>query len=231
MIGVIGGNGVAATNKLCTLIEEAKTASGAFRDAHHPEMLIWQATQVPSRSMYLEGKGPSFIEGYVEIAKKMKMCGVDKICICCNTAHYALEEIGQKSGVPMMDLIEAVALEVKARGPRKIALLASEGALKAGIYQKKFARYVPEVEVLYPEEAMQQLVTKGICNVKNKSRFLPKEDSENPYAIFHKIHDYFIGQGADIVVMGCTDIGVVFPEMGNTLDSLHVLARSILRES
>ena len=70
MIGVIGGNGVAATNKLCQLIEEKLTKSGAFRDAHHPEMLVWQATKVPSRSMYLEGKGPSWIEDYILIGKK-----------------------------------------------------------------------------------------------------------------------------------------------------------------
>lgn len=70
MIGVIGGNGVAATNKLLSLIEENKTINGAFRDAHHPEMIIWQATQAPSRSMYLEGRGPSWIEDYVNIAGK-----------------------------------------------------------------------------------------------------------------------------------------------------------------
>ena len=73
MIGVIGGAGVAATNKLCQLVEELKTINGAYRDAHHPEMLIWQATQVPSRSMYLEGKGPSWIEGYVKIGKKLNL--------------------------------------------------------------------------------------------------------------------------------------------------------------
>lgn len=75
MIGVIGGTGVAATNKLLQLVEERKTKSGSFRDAHHPEMIIWQATQVLCRSMYLEGKGPSWIEGYIEIGKKLKDCG------------------------------------------------------------------------------------------------------------------------------------------------------------
>ena len=70
MIGIIGGNGVAATNRLCQLIEERCTRKGAFRDGHHPEMLIWQATKVPSRSMYLEGKGPNWIEDYVEIGRK-----------------------------------------------------------------------------------------------------------------------------------------------------------------
>ena len=40
MIGVIGGNGVAATNRLCQLVEMEMTENGAFRDAHHPEMII-----------------------------------------------------------------------------------------------------------------------------------------------------------------------------------------------
>lgn len=67
MLGIIGGNGVAATNRLLQIIEEKLTKSGAYRDAHHPEMIIWQATQAPSRSMYLEGRGPSWIDDYVEI--------------------------------------------------------------------------------------------------------------------------------------------------------------------
>ena len=64
MLGVIGGNGVAATNRLCQLIEQKMTEVGAFRDVHHPEMIIWQATQAPSRSMYLEGRGESFIPDF-----------------------------------------------------------------------------------------------------------------------------------------------------------------------
>ena len=77
MIGVIGGNGVAATNKLLQLIEEKYTRNGAFRDCHHPEMIIWQATQAPSRSMYLEGRGESFLEDYIRIGKGMKSCGCE----------------------------------------------------------------------------------------------------------------------------------------------------------
>ena len=87
MLGVIGGNGVAATNRLCQLIEEKRTRSGAYRDDHHPEMIIWQATHAPSRSMYLEGRGPSFIEDYVNIGKSLKQLGCSELCMCCNTAH------------------------------------------------------------------------------------------------------------------------------------------------
>ena len=78
VVGVIGAAGVAATNKLCELIEEKYTRNGAFRDCHHPEMIIYQATQAPSRSMYLEGKGPSYIDDYVNVGIKLKNAGADK---------------------------------------------------------------------------------------------------------------------------------------------------------
>jgi aspartate racemase len=83
IIGVIGGAGVAATNKLLELIEIKVTKGGAFRDCHHPEMIIYQATQVPSRSMFLEGRGESFVSGYVDVAKKLKNAGATKCCMCC----------------------------------------------------------------------------------------------------------------------------------------------------
>ena len=92
-IGVIGGNGVAATNRLCDMIERKVTAAGASRDAHHPEMIVWQATSVPSRSMFLEGRGPDWRPDYIRIAKSLKALGCDIGCMCCNTAYYAVDEI------------------------------------------------------------------------------------------------------------------------------------------
>lgn len=109
MLGIIGGNGVAATNRLLELIEEKCTRNGAFRDAHHPEMIVWQATQAPSRSMYLEGKGESFISDYVNIGKKLKKMGCMELCMCCNTAHYAIDELSQKIDLPFINIIDEVA--------------------------------------------------------------------------------------------------------------------------
>ena len=102
MIGVIGANGVAATNELLRLIEEAITRKGAFRDCHHPEMLVFQATQVPSRSMFLEGRGPSFIPQYTEIGKMMRQAGCTELCMCCNTAHFAVDELEKAIGLPFI---------------------------------------------------------------------------------------------------------------------------------
>lgn len=116
MIGVIGGNGVAATNKLLQLIEEKCTRNGAFRDCHHPEMIIWQATQAPSRSMYLEGRGESFLDDYIRIGKSMKSCGCDTLCMCCNTAHYFIPQLEESIDISFINILTEVAKTVKTIG-------------------------------------------------------------------------------------------------------------------
>lgn len=233
MIGVIGGNGVAATNKLCLLVEETLTQKGAFRDAHHPEMLIWQATQAPSRSMYLEGRGPSWIEDYVEIGKKLKACGCSELCMCCNTAHYAIDELEEKIGLKFINLLDLVAVRCHKLRVKKVGMMCSDGLRKVGLYEKRFAIYAPEIKFVYPEETMQKMVTRGICNAKNNIRFTDSHQEEfHPYNCFNKVCEHLHEEKCvDCIVAGCTDIcNVYYPPKDapyKYVDSLQVLASYI----
>jgi aspartate racemase len=229
-IGIIGGAGVAATNKLNELLEIRLTKKGAFRDCHHPEIIIYQATKVPSRSMYLEGRGQTFVDDYVNIAKKLKSIGAERVCMCCNTAHYAIDEIKRKSGAIFIDLVSDIVMKAKNIGKRKIGLIASDGCLKGKVYEKYFCKIFPTAELIYPDENIQKEVTKGICNIKNSSRFLPKNHPDRPFTIFSKVLEHLKEKGAEIIIVGCTDIRVDF-KADMTIDSLDVLVSSIIGES
>lgn len=228
-IGVIGGNGVAATNRLCDMVERKVTAAGAFRDAHHPEMIVWQATGVPSRSMFLEGRGPDWRPDYIRIAKSLKSLGCDVGCMCCNTAHYAVDEIEQESGLKFINLLEEVAKRCRESGKRRFELFCSDGARKFDIYGKAFANVFPEAEIVYPSEVRQKLVTKVICDVKNKARFLPRNDEGSPA----KLLEQLVGESEVPVILGCTDLRVALgPDeplpASVVVDSLEALADAIV---
>lgn len=234
MIGVIGGNGVAATNRLCQLVEMKMTENGAFRDAHHPEMIIWQATQVPSRSMYLEGRGESFIPGYVEVGRKLKNCGCTELCMCCNTAHYAIKELEEQIGLPFINLLAEVAVECNRRGAKRIGMMCSDGLRKIGLYDQYFTEANAKMKLVYPSEEMQKLVTMGICNAKNTKRNDPNNE-EYPEKLFSKVCDSLVEQGVDCIVGGCTDINAVYcPDSWREIeyvDSLNVLVDGIVARS
>lgn len=229
-IGIIGGAGVAATNKLNELIEIELTKNGAYRDCHHPEIIIWQATKAPSRSMFLEGKGESYIEDYVKIAKELKQCGCEKICMCCNTAHYAIDEISKKADIEIINLVEEVVKEVKNKNYKTVGLVASDGCLKGNVYEKYFKEHCPDVKIIYPDDDIQKLVTKGICNTKNIHRFDEINSQERPNQIFQKIKKSLKESGAEVIIMGCTDIRVDYYEEEN-IDSLEILKNLIITQT
>lgn len=237
MIGVIGGNGVAATNRLCQLIEERVVKAGGYRDCHHPEMIIWQATQVPSRSMYLEGRGESFIPGYIEIGRKLKTLGCDEICMCCNTAHYYIDELQKAIGIPIINLIAEVGKKIKDIGAQKVGLMCSDGLAKVKFYDNIFAKVCPETEIVYPSEEYQKLVTRGICNAKNSERYKDVSDPNNPIYCFSEATMHLVERGVDCVIAGCTDINNVFDKPTSLLngtaylDSLEVLADCIANKN
>lgn len=240
MIGVIGANGVAATNELLRLIEEAITGKGAFRDCHHPEMLVFQATQVPSRSMFLEGRGPSFIPQYTEIGKMMLNAGCTELCMCCNTAHFAVDELEKAIGLPFINVIDEALKKAVDSGARRIAVMCSDGCRKAGLYDKSLARICSGAEIVYPDSDFQKLVTKAICNSKNNNRYLPDDADESPVRCLNYVCSHLSGLNADCIVGGCTDLRAVYPEEKHNftgkenivyVDSLETLADEIVKRN
>ncbi len=236
MVGVIGANGVAATNRLCTLIEEKLTQMGAYRDAHHPEMLIFQATQAPSRSLYLEGRGPSFIDDYINIGRKMKTFGCDEICMCCNTAHYAIDQISNAVDVAFTDIITLTVSALPDGGG--YGIMCSDGCRKFGIYDMRIKHLEKNGRIIYPDEDYQKKVTRGICNAKNSNRFLPPDNEESPQNCFISACRNLISLGAKTIISGCTDINAVFdskifkqtfPNIGY-VDSLQCMADYIVEK-
>lgn len=234
VLGVIGGAGVAATNKFSELLEIEATKQGAYRDAHHPEIIIYQATQVPSRSMFLEGKGEDFSGGYIEVGKKLKAGGATLLCMTCNTAHHAIGKIESGVGLPFINLIEEVVLEAKKYGKTKIGLMASDGSLKGEVYEKYMYKLLPDATIIYPDKRHQEELTRGIVNVKNKNRFKCVTDVDRPHFIFKNICLHLYNQGAELIIAGCTDIRVDFSPIDfqniKIIDSLEVLCQALWRK-
>lgn len=230
MIGIIGGNGVAATNRLCELIENKRVAHGAYRDCHHPEMIVWQATQAPSRSMYLEGRGESFVDDYIRIGTSLKKCGCDQLCMCCNTAHFAIEELETQIGIPFINIIE-LALRAVDKTCKKVGIMCSDGNKKYRLYDNTLKKIQDlSFDIVYPSNRYQEMVTKGICAAKDVSRY--STDSPNyPQKLFEDVYNHLVSLNCTTIILGCTDINAVFSpptiEGIQCVDSLDVLANYI----
>jgi aspartate/glutamate racemase len=116
--------------------------------------------------------------------------------------------------------------------------MCTDGLRKAGVYEKYFELSAPGVELIYPDEEFQKLVTLGICNAKNSIRFEdPNANDNHPYNCILKVCNHLMEtKGVDCIVVGCTDIRNIFEpplyvlEKVKIVDSLEVLAESIIKD-
>ena len=230
IIGVIAGAGVAAGARLATRLEERVTALGGYRDAHHPELILWQATSAPSRSLYLEKRGPDFTPAYAAIGRHLKDCGADVICMACNAAHRHAAEVAHAVGLPMIHLLDETFGAVRKRYPWaiRVGVLCSTGSRDCRIFEDSAAGQ----ELLFVNDEIQKLVTAGICGVKSRNRNLSEDHSNRPRNQFGQACKELVRDGAQVLVLACADIGVDFPidEVDGVpvLDSMDALADAIV---
>lgn len=231
ILGVIGGAGVAAGALLVRHLEERVTALGGYRDAHHPELILWQATSAPSRSLFLEGRGPDFTPTYVAIGRHLKESGADVICMACNAAHCRVAEVAQAVGLPMIHLLDEIFRAVRMHHPqsKRVGVLSSTGSRDGRI----FDAYAEGLELLYVDDEVQKWITAGICGVKSQNRNLPETHPERPRVQFMRACRYLIRADTQLLVLACADIGVDFPfeEVSGVpvVDSMKVLADALIR--
>jgi aspartate racemase len=124
LLGVLGGMGpLAGTDFVAKLIR----ATPAARDADHIPVLLWSVPQVPDRLAAMDGRGDSPVPMLVDALHRMAACGVDRVAIACNTAHYWYGELVAAGGLPILHIADAAAEAVSALRPGDAAAPARRG--------------------------------------------------------------------------------------------------------
>ena len=221
-LGIIGGMGPLATVKLFEMIVLMTRANS---DQEHIRILIDNNTSVPDRTIYIlnmVGDDPR-IE-LKKSAQNLEKAGADFLVMPCNTAHYFYDEITQEIGIPFINMIEETAIYVKDnyKSIDKIGLLATEGTIKARVYDDIFNKY--GIEVLKPSKETQAYVTELIYNIKED---IAQESLDG----FYKAMDDLKSQGVGVFVAGCTEISVaidLYRLEGNIIDAMKILAISAI---
>jgi aspartate racemase len=220
-IGIIGGMGPDATNRLCELIT---LLTPARTDQAHIPVITFNNSAIPSRVDALFHGGPSPLPELIRTARILEAAGADFLLMPCNTAHIYLEELQLAVTVPIVNMIEATVRHAIERYPRvdSVGVLGSTPTLKTGLYHKCFAKFGRSVVV--PDEVVQiEMVMASIFGdngIKAGRREQPKADLLRAGMHLHE-------KGAQVVIAGCTEISLVLTTAKTPfeiIDPLEVLA-------
>lgn len=136
-----------------------------------------------------------------DAAHGLEVAGADCILICTNTMHLVAEQVAASCDVPLIHIIGETAKAIKTAGHRRPLLLATRYTMEHGFYATHMARY--GLDMLVPE-ADARLV----CHNAIFDELCQGVVSERARQALIEMTRRGAEQGADSVILGCTELGL-----------------------
>ncbi len=219
-LGIIGGLGPLATAYYYELITKMTQVS---KDQDHIEIFIHSVPQIPDRTGFILGESkenplPMLLKTGHGLVKQ----GAECIAIPCITAHYFHQELVREIPVPIIHLVEETAEYLKCSKKKRVGIMATDGTVRSGLFQKALENR--GIEVLVPEPSYQKDVMYLIY--ENIKIGLPPEMER-----FFQVASHLQKQGAEVIVLGCTELSLIKRDQAvgaGFLDALDVLAKKAI---
>ncbi|MGX7679453.1 aspartate/glutamate racemase family protein [Jatrophihabitans sp. DSM 45814] len=228
-IGLIGGTSWESTAIYYRLLNEAVRdrrggSASAAVTIHSVDFSAVHAQQVAG-----DWAGIGYDLGRAALA--LQAGGAEAVAVCANTLHLVAAEIAEPLGVPFIDLIDIVADQCVQRNWAKVGLLGTGYTMRSSMYADRLRPL--GIDVVVPEESDLQFVHNVIYD--ELTRGVVRSDSRTGYL---KVISRLVSDGAQAVILGCTEIGLLLadgdaavPLLDTTASHCEVLTAFMLDES
>lgn len=216
-LGVLGGMGPQATQ---IFYQRVLDRTDAERDQEHLPTLILSDTEIPDRTAaILGGREEAVFDRLLSDARQLEACGCTALAIPCNTSHYFADRLQARLSIPLINMVRETVRVLARRGCRRVGILATDGTVRTGIYQRECA--AQGFEALAPDEQTQRLVMSIIYDEIKRGETGSREK-------FAAIDRSLRSLGCDAAILGCTELSVYRTYHG--LPDFYVDAMEVLVE-
>lgn len=198
-VGIIGGMGPLAT---ADLFSKIILCTHADKDQDHLHVIIDNNTDIPDRTKAILLGGEDPLEQMVLSAHRLQSAGADFLIMPCNTAHYFYGRLKDQVYVPVLNMLEETGLYLRENGITCAGLLATDGTIRSGIYEKALAPY--GISLLLPEPEEQEHVMHVIYDGIKAGN--PDLDPTGFISTCKKLME----KGAQTLILGCTELPPAF---------------------
>ena len=197
-IGLIGGMSWESSRLYYELInKKVKTVLGGF---HSAKSVLISVDFDEIAKLQSKNDWEGLNQMMVKAARQLEDAGADMVLVCANTMHLSSEAIIKNSSLPFLHIVVATGEVIKEYSLKKVALLGTKFTMEKDFYKDILTNDFG-IEVLIPDIKSRDLVHDIIYKelVLGKIKDTSKE-------IYVKIINDLISQGAEGVILGCTEI-------------------------
>lgn len=199
-IGLIGGMSWESTIPYYSIINEyVKEKLGGL---HSARIVLYSVEFDEIEKCQSSGDWHKSGEILADAAKKLELAGAEIILICTNTMHKVFDQVQESVQVPIIHIAQATADQLEKEQITTVALLGTKYTMTQDFYKSKLVER--GFNVLIPNEKDIELINTIIF--KELCVGTIKEDSRTE---FSRIISELKEQGAQAVILGCTEIGLL----------------------
>jgi aspartate racemase len=200
-IGLIGGMSWESSAEYYRLINEAvKERLGGL---HSARTLMLSLDFAEIEELQRESRWDRAAEQLVDAARSVERGGADFFLLCTNTMHRVADEIAQRIEIPLLHIADATAEEITQRGIGRVGLLGTRYTMEQDFYRGRLVER-HGLNVLVPADEGRALVHNVIYDELVLGRV-----EEKSRAAYRLIMADLVSQGAEAIILGCTEIGLL----------------------
>ena len=200
-IGLLGGMSWESTVGYYRAINEGvKKSLGGL---HSARIILYSVDFDPIEKLQHQGDW----EGTANILSQAALCiqaaGADFLLICTNTMHKVAPEIEKAVQIPLLHIADATAELLINKGIKTVGLLGTAFTMEHDFYKGRLTKEYG-LKVLVPNDADRDIVHQVIYQ-----ELCLGQTIESSKAEYLRIIEHLSDQGAEAVILGCTEIGML----------------------
>lgn len=216
LLGMIGGTSWVSTVEYYRLLnQEINQRLGGDEAAHCLLLSLNFADLVRLRDEGSDHRGVYLL--VLEAAQRLAAGGADGLLLCANTLHMFADELTREVRLPLVHIAEATGREIRRQGLTKVGLLGTRPTMEMDFYHERLTQV--GVEALVPGESQREFIENAIMGELVRGVFRP--DTRNH---FLEIMRDLADEGAQGIIMGCTEIPLLLADASLELPTFDTLA-------
>ncbi len=207
-IGLIGGMSWESSIEYYRIINEA--VHQKLGGLHSAKSVMYSVDFAEIETLQHQGRWQEATQCMIDAAQHVERGGADFVVICTNTMHKMADEVQANISIPIVHIADATAEKVHAQGLAKIGLLGTRFTMEEEFYRGRLEKK-HGLSVLVPSEGDRAIVHRVIYDELVVGKINPVSKAE-----YQRIISHLIQQGAEGIILGCTEIGLLVGQADST---------------
>ena len=203
-IGLLGGMSWESTVDYYRVINQSVKA--ALGGLHSAKIVLYSVDFDAIEKMQSSGDWVGAANLLINAAENIQAAGADFLVICTNTMHKVAPQIEASIDIPLLHIADATAQALVSAGIKTVGLLGTAFTMEQDFYKGRLIEQFG-LQVITPDHADRKIIHDVIYDELCLGKLQASSKAE-----YLRIVEALENQGAEAVILGCTEIGLLIKQ-------------------